>query len=145
MACGRCSRSEVDRLTAAPPAIGGIAWLAISGEKPGLIFAGFMAMTLLMVLVQMLWLPRYMALPYTLGMWSFTFPAAAVALIVMHWVDIYSPVGGATVVVIVTALVSLIVVMNVVRSGSLILTHQRGLKRAERDLVDADEAIGHVL
>jgi tellurite resistance protein len=131
-------------ILAAPPAIGGIAWLAISGEAPGLIFTGFLAMTALMVAVQLLWLPRYMSLPYTLGMWSFTFPAAAVALVVTHWVDLYAPPGGVFVVVILTAMVSVIVAMNLARSVLLIVSHRRGLLRAERDFVDADEAIGRV-
>jgi tellurite resistance protein len=129
-------------ILAAPPAIGGIAWLAITGEQPGLIFDGFLALTVLMVLVQALWLRRYFALPYTLGMWSFTFPAAAVALIAMHWVAIVRPAGGSLIVGVLLVLVSLIVLMNVVRSVALIAVHRRGIRLAERDLADADNAIG---
>ncbi|MBK5237686.1 MAG: hypothetical protein JJE28_01090, partial [Actinomycetales bacterium] len=96
----------------APPALGGMAWLAITGETPGLVFTGFLAITLIMVVVQLLWLPRYVTLPYTLGVWSFTFPAAAVSLIAMHWVAIDKPAGGTLIVAGLILLVSLIVLMN---------------------------------
>lgn len=129
-------------ILAAPPAIGGIAWLSISGEQPGLIFDGFLAVTVLMVLVQLLWLPRYLALPSTLGMWSFTFPAAAVTVIGMHWVDIARPIFAEFIVIFLLAIVTLIVLVNCWRSVSLIVTHRRGLRLAERDLADADNAIG---
>ena len=129
-------------ILAAPPAIGGIAWLAITGEKPGLVFAGFLTITVLMAAVQLLWLPRYVALPYTLGMWSFTFPVAAVALIGMHWAAIAQPPVAMIIVIILLVIVSAIVLMNVWRSTTLIVWHHRGLRLAERDLTDADEAIG---
>jgi len=126
----------------APPALAGMAWLAITGEVPSLVFTGFLAVTLIMVVVQLLWLPRYLTLPYTLGVWSFTFPSAAVSLIAMHWVAIANPAGGAFIVAALILLVSLIVLMNIVRSIALIVSHRRGLRSAERDLVDADNVIG---
>jgi tellurite resistance protein len=126
----------------APPALAGMAWLAITGEKPGLVFTGFLAVTLIMVIIQLLWLPRYAALPYTLGVWSFTFPSAAVSLVAMHWVAVAQPAGPAFIVIFLLVFVSLIVLMNIVRSVALIVTHRRGLRLAERDLVDADNVIG---
>ncbi|MCW2856921.1 MAG: transporter [Marmoricola sp.] len=80
-------------IMAAPPAIAALAWLAISDGRPDPVFDTMSAVAVLMVLIQIWLLPRYLALPFSIGHWSFTFPAASVAGLGMTWARLEQPPG----------------------------------------------------
>ncbi|WP_395243902.1 transporter [Agromyces sp. MMS24-K17] len=63
----------------APPAVAGAAWIAITGEVQGPAHDAFLALTVVLVLMQFALAPRFARLPFSLGFWSFTFPYAAAA------------------------------------------------------------------
>jgi tellurite resistance protein len=47
-----------------------------------------------MVIAQVRLLPLYRTLSFTAGFWSFTFPAASMALFGLHWLQLEHPAGG---------------------------------------------------
>jgi tellurite resistance protein len=105
-------------ILASPPAIGSLAWLAISGGEVDGVFIVMSLVAALMVLVQLWLLPRYLSLPFTVGHWAFTFPAASVASLAMTWVRLEQPpgwrVGEMGLVLVATALIGLIAVKSIV-------------------------------
>ncbi|BAL89157.1 putative transporter [Actinoplanes missouriensis 431] len=62
----------------APPAVAGLAWFALAGDAFGPVPAAFAGLTVVLTLVELAFLPRFLRLPFSLGFWSFTFPAGAV-------------------------------------------------------------------
>jgi tellurite resistance protein len=77
----------------APPAVGGLAWFAMQGERIDAVQAGLGATLVVFVVGQLTFVPSYLALGFTLGFWSFTFPYAAVGAYAMLWLDITRPQG----------------------------------------------------
>jgi tellurite resistance protein len=78
-------------IEAAPPAVGGIAYLALSGPRIGTdIFGGY---TVLMVLVQVRLLPLYLRLRFDSSFWLFAFAYASVATYALDWLDLSRPAG----------------------------------------------------
>ncbi|GAB7004906.1 dicarboxylate transporter/tellurite-resistance protein TehA [Nocardioides sp. AN3] len=75
----------------APPAFAAGAWLTISGGRPDPLFDSLTGLAVFMALVQLALLPQYLALPFTVGFWSFTFPLESVALLAMIWLGIERP------------------------------------------------------
>ncbi|MDR7160956.1 transporter [Arthrobacter sp. BE255] len=118
----------------APPAVASAAWLAISGGQPNHVFEGLTAMTAFMVLTQVMLLPRYLALPFSLGFWSFTFPAASVAALAITWLHMVQPLGWQATTVGVLAAVTLLVVCIATKS-ILVLSATTRAARRSRHLV----------
>ena len=114
----------------APPAVGSAAWLTISGGRPDHVFEGLTAMTVFMVLIQVILLPRYRALPFSLSFWSFTFPAASVAALAITWLHLLQPVAWQAITIGVLAAVTLLVVVIATKSVLLLFTTTRAAKRA---------------
>jgi tellurite resistance protein len=78
-------------IEAAPPAVGGIAYLALSGPLVGTSILG--GYTLLMALVQVRLFPMYRRLRFGLSFWAFTFAYAAVATYALDWLGLKHPAG----------------------------------------------------
>ncbi|GAA3708272.1 dicarboxylate transporter/tellurite-resistance protein TehA [Nonomuraea antimicrobica] len=77
----------------APPALAGLAYLAITHDKVdalALVFGGF---TVLAAIVQLRLIPVYRRLAFSPAFWSFAFPYAAVATFALHWIHYGKPVG----------------------------------------------------
>jgi tellurite resistance protein len=72
----------------APPAVGGIAWFALNGLTDEPVAAMIAGLVVLLGLVQLALVPKYRRLRFSLGFWSFTFPAAAVFADAMLWLRI---------------------------------------------------------
>lgn len=100
----------------APPAVASAAWLTISGGRPDHVFEGLTAITVLMVLIQATLLPRYRALPFSLGFWSFTFPVATVAALAITWLHLLQPPAWQAITIGVLAAVTLLVVSIATKS-----------------------------
>ncbi|MDP9223994.1 MAG: potassium-tellurite ethidium and proflavin transporter [Actinomycetota bacterium] len=113
----------------APPAVASAAWLKISGGQPNHMFEGLTAMTILMVLIQVMLLPRYRALPFSLGFWSFTFPAASVAALAITWLRLLQPIGWQAITVGVLAAVTVFVVTIATKSILLLIATTRAARR----------------
>jgi tellurite resistance protein len=99
----------------APPAVAGLAWIALTGEVRGPVIDGLVALTVISVLIQAALLPVYRATPFSLGMWSFTFPFAAVAtffIVATGFVPGLGVVVALAVVLAMTALVGTVALLS---------------------------------
>jgi tellurite resistance protein len=77
----------------APPALAGLAYLAITRgrvDAVALVFGGF---TVLAVVVQLRLIPVYRRLSFGPAFWSFAFPYSAVATFALHWINYGKPAG----------------------------------------------------
>ena len=113
----------------APPAVASAAWLTISGGRPDHVFEGLTAMTAFMVLIQVMLLPRYRALPFSLGFWSFTFPAASVAALAITWLHLLQPFAWQAIIIGVLAAVTVLVVLIATKSILLLIATTRATRR----------------
>ena len=130
-------------ILAAPPAVGGIAWLGLNGRALDWVTVALFGSTIFMLLVQIALIPTYRKLQFTLGFWSFTFSTAAVASQVIGLSDLVRYPGWQVVVVIalaaVSTLITLIAVKSVLARGS-----SHGGAREERQIVDADDLVARL-
>ncbi|MCU1475546.1 MAG: transporter [Subtercola sp.] len=125
----------------APPALGGIAWFAVTGIRADPV-AEFLAVALvLMAVMQLALVPRYTKLPFSVGFWSFTFPVTAAGTVTIEWMSIDHPAGwqiiDILVLVAVTALVAAIGIRSIVGVAE---DHGRRSGALDRQLSDADAA-----
>lgn len=108
-------------IMAAPPAVGGLAWFALHDGRVDDVQAGLAAACVLMILVQAFLVPRYRRTAFSLGFWSFTFPAAAVATYGLAWVraaaPAAAPAAAAAALVLVTGLVVAVAARTLVQLG----------------------------
>lgn len=116
-------------ILAAPPAVASAAWLTISGGRPDHVFEGLTAMTVFMVLIQVMLLPRYRALPFSLGFWSFTFPAASVAALAITWARLLQPAAWQGIIIGVLAAATLLVVVIAAKSILQLFATTRAARR----------------
>ncbi|MCW2638296.1 MAG: potassium-tellurite ethidium and proflavin transporter, partial [Dactylosporangium sp.] len=77
----------------APPAIAGLAYLAITHGKVDAIALALGGFTVFTVVVQLRLIPVYRHLAFTAAFWSFAFPYAAVATFALHWINYGKPPG----------------------------------------------------
>jgi tellurite resistance protein len=100
----------------APPAVGGIAWFALTGLNDGPVAAMIAGLVVLLVLVQLALLPIYRRLHFSLGFWSFTFPAAAVLTDAILWLRVTEVPGWKGITIGLLALATLLVAGVAARS-----------------------------
>lgn len=77
----------------APPALAGLAYLAITHGRVDAVAFALAGYTLLTALVQVRLIGLYRRLPFTFGFWAFAFPYAAVATFTLHWIEYARPPG----------------------------------------------------
>jgi tellurite resistance protein len=77
----------------APPALAGLAYLAITRGRVDAVAFALAGYTLLAALVQLRLIGWYRQLSFTPGFWAFAFPYAAVATFALHWVIYAKPPG----------------------------------------------------
>ncbi len=110
----------------APPAVAGIAYFALTGGRTDIWAQALAGYTVLMVLVQLRLLPRFLALRFSPGFWSFTFSWAAAATVSLEWIALRRPPGAtawaAVILALITALVGYVAVRTVmlIRRGQLL-------------------------
>jgi tellurite resistance protein len=80
-------------IQAAPPALAGLAYLAITHGKVDAVTFGLAGYTLLAALIQLRLVGVYRHLHFTSGFWAYAFPYAAVATFALHWVAYAHPPG----------------------------------------------------
>lgn len=121
----------------APPAVATVSLFALTDDRltvPGQAVAG---LGVLLVLVQLALLPRYVRLPFSLGFWSFVFPAAAVATAAIDWFRVLDLPGAWIPTAAVLALLCVLVAVVGARSIGLAAHHL--LRQAEDVLQAADD------
>ena len=126
----------------APPAIAMVAWVEIFGLRTDLVLNVLAVCVVIMLVLQLVWLPSCLRITYSLGFWAFTFPTAATSLAAILWFRATNPEILIPVTVGLLVLITALVGMNSFRSVSLLLNHHRGLRAAEHDLTIADELVG---
>lgn len=74
-------------IEAAPPAVAGIAYSALSGGRIDMVAYALAGYALLMVLVQVRLFPMYRSLSFAPSFWAFTFSYSAIAIDAMRWIQ----------------------------------------------------------
>jgi tellurite resistance protein len=77
----------------APPALAGLAYLAITRGRVDAVALALGGFTVLAIVVQLRLIPVYRRLSFSPAFWSFAFPYAAVATFALHWINYGKPVG----------------------------------------------------
>ncbi|GAA1528313.1 hypothetical protein [Kribbella lupini] len=77
----------------APPAVAGIAWFALNGGVVDPVAEATAGVGVLLLLVQVVMVPRYRRLRFSLGFWSFTFPFAAAVAWTEEWLELEQTPG----------------------------------------------------
>jgi tellurite resistance protein len=75
----------------APPAVGGIAYFALNGHVADFVAAILGGYAILMLLVQLRFIPLYAKLRFSPALWAFSFSYASVATIGLLWLGIKHP------------------------------------------------------
>ncbi|MGC9665337.1 hypothetical protein ACNTMW_02140 [Planosporangium sp. 12N6] len=77
----------------APPALAGLAYLAITHGRVDAVALALGGFTVLTAIAQVRFIPVYRRLAFGPPFWSFAFPYAAVATFALHWINYGRPVG----------------------------------------------------
>ncbi|MGI5239632.1 hypothetical protein [Dactylosporangium sp. CA-139066] len=113
----------------APPALAGLAYLAITRGRADTIAFVLAGYTLLAVLVQVRLIGMYRKLSFTLGFWSFAFPYAAVATFTLHWIQYARPPGYQVWSWIVILAISAFIAALAVRTALVVARHRLPRRR----------------
>ncbi|UFS58520.1 SLAC1 family transporter [Subtercola endophyticus] len=109
----------------APPATGGIAWFAASGGVSGPIEFAFAGVVVMMLLVQIVLLPEYRKIAFSLAFWAFTFPAASAANFSVRWFAASPFAGWQAVAWVVLGVASAIILAIAARSIVFVVAARR--------------------
>jgi len=74
----------------APPVVAGNAWFIINGAQPDLLQYVFAGYAVLMVVVQLRFIPSFRSLPFGAGFWAFTFSYCAAVSYALRWLSLDS-------------------------------------------------------
>ncbi|WP_420367531.1 transporter [Curtobacterium sp. L1-20] len=121
----------------APPSVATVSLFALTDDAVTLPVQAVAGLGVLLLLVQLALLPRYVRLSFSLGFWSFVFPAAAVATAAVEWLRILDVPGGWIPTVVVLGLLTALVAVVGARSIGLAVHHLLG--QAEDELQAADD------
>ena len=125
----------------APPAVGGTAWFAMNGVHDDPVSTALLGLLVLMLVVQLFLLGTYRRLSFTLGFWSFTFPASSAASYGIQWLRLADFSGWQAVAVTLAAASTALTLGIAIRSLVLVTSVRRGARRAEQSLRRADDAV----
>jgi tellurite resistance protein len=114
----------------APPAVAGSAWFAVNGAGTDLLSEGLLGILVLLLLVQLAFLPRYRSVPFSLGYWAFTFSYAAAGRYGMQWLALERPVGWQAFSVAILVAVTLFIATIGARSVVLVVSDRRRAQAA---------------
>jgi tellurite resistance protein len=108
----------------APPALAGLAYLAITRgrvDAVAMVFGGF---TVLAVVVQLRLIPVYRRLSFGPAFWSFAFPYSAVATFALHWINYGKPVGYTVLAWVVLLAITLFIAALVAETTAALARHR---------------------
>jgi len=96
-------------IEAAPPAVAGLAFFALTGPTAGFVACALGGYAILMALVQIRLIPVYSRLSFSLGFWAFTFSYSAVVTDALVWIGIKKPpLGTGAAIAVITLLTGFI-------------------------------------
>ena len=78
----------------AAPATACVAWIVIRPEGSGIIQTGLTGILLMMILMQVVLIPQYASLPFSLTFWIFTFPVSTSANYGIRWLKTVDVAGS---------------------------------------------------
>ncbi|WP_082914272.1 hypothetical protein [Microbacterium sp. H83] len=114
---------------AAPPAVAGNAWFALSQPMSditaGIGHALLIGPYVVLILGQLTFLGTYRRVPFTLGYWSFTFTTAASATYAIKLLDTYQPAGHEIFEWIAAAAATALIGAIAIRSIGFVITRRR--------------------
>ncbi|WP_172582581.1 hypothetical protein [Subtercola boreus] len=128
-------------ILAAPPAVGGMAWLAMNGRTLDWVTVALLGATIFMVLIQIALIPTYRKLTFTLGFWSFTFSMAAVASQTIVLSDLARYPGWQVVAIAALAAVSVLIIVIAIKSLTAGGSFRRRARQEERQITQADDLV----
>jgi len=103
----------------APVALAGIAYSALTGGVMNT-FSYFLAgYGVLMVIVQLRFVPLYVHLRFSPGFWAFTVPYAAAATDALQWISLRHPAGATAYATVIIVAISAFIAVIAVRSVAL--------------------------
>jgi tellurite resistance protein len=123
----------------APPVIGGVAYFGIAGNRIDFIAAALGGYAVLMLVVQVRFVPLYARQKFTFGFWAFTFTSAAAAIDALLWLAASRPAGTTAYAAVVLGLVTLLIGAIAVRSVIAIARRQFFPPRAPTPTEEAAE------
>ncbi|HUC23871.1 MAG TPA: hypothetical protein VMA73_14275 [Streptosporangiaceae bacterium] len=100
----------------APPAVAGVAYFAINGDRLDFIARALGCYAILSVLIQLRLVPVYARLRFSPGFWAFTFSYAIVATDALLWVKAARPSGATAYVIVVVTLITVLIVAIALRT-----------------------------
>ncbi len=110
-------------LEAGPPMVAGVAYHFLHGGPIDTFAAGLGGYAILMVVLQLRLVSLYARLTFTPGFWSFTFPAAALGLDAVVWLQTTRPAGFTSWTAIVLGFVTLVITSIAARSVVALSRH----------------------
>lgn len=128
----------------APPAVGGLAWFAYNGGALDAVEQGLLGIAVIFVLMQLMFLRRYVHLSFSLGFWSFAFPSAFMGAFLISWFGKAPFAGWQVAASAILAVVTILIVAIAVFSVRLYVRSRRSSATApmpEATLASADASI----
>ena len=108
----------------APPALAGLAYLAITRGRIDAIAMVLGGFTVLAVIVQLRLVPVYRRLSFGPAFWSFAFPYSAVATFALHWINYGRPAGYSMWALAVLSAITLFIAALVARTAAALARHR---------------------
>jgi tellurite resistance protein len=93
----------------APPCLAGFAYFAITGGAVNFVARGLGAYAVLMVLMQLRFIPLYVPLKFSISTWAFTFSYAVAASDALLWIALTRPRGAAGYAIAVITLITILI------------------------------------
>ncbi|UFS60593.1 SLAC1 family transporter [Subtercola endophyticus] len=104
----------------APPAVGGTAWLLLNGQVADQVGFGFVGIVVILAALQLLLIPEYRKIPFSMSFWTFTFPLGAATNFSIRWLGLSPFPGSVFVGWALLAIVTSFVLF--VAAGSIVMT-----------------------
>ena len=108
----------------APPALAGLAYFEITGGRIDFLARALGGFAVLMVVVQLRFIPVYLRLSLTPAFWAFTFPYAAVATDILLWLRYGDPPGARAYAIAILVLITILLTGITARTLVAIRRHQ---------------------
>ena len=111
-------------IEAAPPAMAGVAYWAITGGLADPFAYGLAGYAALMAVIQLRFVPTYRRLHFGPGMWAFTFAYSAIATNALLWIAHTRPPGATVYAVVVLACITILILAIAARTVVALIHHQ---------------------
>lgn len=125
-------RAPLLSVLVAPPATGGIAWMAAYPGSYGVAVDAFAGVLTMMIALQAMLLPRYLRLRFSRSFWAFTFPIAASTNFFLRRLPTPVPAGREAVGWVLLAGATLAIGYTAIRTAATSASGRKGIGLAHR-------------